>query len=116
MPRYRVPKRLSVAGFDSDIARVSDGTRTRDRLDHNQGVDSSLLAPFAALEPAFQHVEASAASLQIPLDTGESPCFRTQSMSWVPPGTWSTTADTPRTLPRRRSGCCPCSFRSALRS
>ena len=36
MPRYRVPKRLSVAGFDSDIARVSDGTRTRDRLDHNQ--------------------------------------------------------------------------------
>jgi hypothetical protein len=61
--------------------RVSDGTRTRDRLDHNQGVSSqsSLGFPlYTTRFAAFEGIVSRGARQRIPLDAGRSRWFRAQ--------------------------------------
>jgi hypothetical protein len=50
--------------------RVSDGTRTRDRLDHNQGVELGGFRANTAWEAGFARIGRDSAVVDIPVDTG----------------------------------------------
>jgi hypothetical protein len=58
--------------------RVSDGTRTRDRLDHKQGLGSTQFGAQSRLGSGIHVNWSRSAFVHIPFDTGRCPAVRTQ--------------------------------------